>query len=112
MNSSKSSASGAVDASLAPQGNHLARPVLDAISDRMQSARDRAGPALRGLADDAQDLVHAGSLAIGRRGRQARDASTGWVRERPLRAVLVAAGAGAALALLAGWIARFNSRLR
>ena len=94
------------------RANRSSRQGLDTLADSVQSAREQVGPALLGLATDAQGMARDGAKAIGQRAQQVRDTSEDWIRERPLQAMLIAAGTGAALALLAGWLSRFNGRSR
>jgi ElaB/YqjD/DUF883 family membrane-anchored ribosome-binding protein len=99
MNTTQESMAG-MAASLRDTASRGAHQVADAV----ERARSEAGPALRELAHDAQDMARSGAEAVRERSVQLRDASTDYVRAHPLQAMLIVAGAGAALALLANML--------
>lgn len=81
--------------------DHAARPSIDAMASGVDQLRANAVPALHELAVGAEDLARSGALAVRERALHLREASAGYVRGHPLQSVLIAAGAGAALVLLA-----------
>ncbi len=85
----------------------LANQTLDQLATQVENARSSAGTALDGLAHDAANLAHRGTEAMRHRSDQlrdqalhARDATRGYIQHQPLKAVLIAAAAGAALVAL------------
>lgn len=82
-----------------------ASPQLDGAASTPLSAA-RIGE----LAEHAQALGRSGAQALRERAIQARDSAAERIAQRPLQAVLVAAGAGAALMWLAGLLSRISAR--
>jgi ElaB/YqjD/DUF883 family membrane-anchored ribosome-binding protein len=81
-------------------------PSLDALGRSVAQVRAQAGPAMHELARSAEHLAHDSAVAVRERAARLGDAGTGYVREHPMQSVLIAAGAGAALALLFRALAR------
>ncbi len=79
---------------------------VDAINHRIASGRARVRPALHELAGSLEDLAHERLDAVRERARGARLAGAGYIRERPMASLLMAASAGAALVLVGGWLLR------
>jgi ElaB/YqjD/DUF883 family membrane-anchored ribosome-binding protein len=86
---------------------------LDHLGERVESARAAASSMLDGLARDATRLTERGSEAVrdtARRLREqtldVRDSARGYIKDEPLKSVLIALAAGAALMLLGGLLAR------
>ncbi|MDP4302799.1 hypothetical protein [Leptothrix discophora] len=79
---------------------------VDALNHRIASGRARVRPALHELAGGLEDLAHERLDAVRERARSARLAGAGYIRERPLPSLLMAASAGAALVLIGGWLLR------
>lgn len=75
-------------------------PSLDALAQSAAQMRAQAGPAMHELAAGAGSLARDSAVAVRRRAASMGDAGAGYIREHPLRAVLMAAGAGAVLAML------------
>ena len=85
----------------------LANQTLDQLAAQVESARTSAGPALEGIAHDANSLARRGTDALRQRSDQlrdqalhARDSARGYIQHEPLKAVLIAAATGAALVAL------------
>ena len=81
--------------------------MLDDLSLRIDTQAQAAGQALDGLAHDAAGFAQRGSDALQQRADllrkqalQARDATQLYIQHEPLKAVLYAAAAGAALVLI------------
>ena len=96
---------------------HSTHQKLDQLGARVESARATAGPALQGLANSASDLAQRSSDALQRQAErvrtqalQARDATRGYIEQDPLKAVLIAAAAGAALMWLGSLLSRRGVR--
>ncbi len=95
----------------------LANQKLDQLAGQVESARSSAGPALDGLANDATRLAQRGSDALRLRSDQlraqalkARDSTRDYIQQDPLKAVLIAAAAGATIMLVGQMIGRRRSR--
>ena len=95
----------------------MANQTLDKLAGQVESARSRAGPALDGFAQDAAHLAHRSADAVRlradqlrERAIQARESTLGYIHEEPLKAVLIAAAAGAGLMLVASLLTRRGSR--
>lgn len=85
---------------LAEGTDRAAHPAIDALAGTVSQVRDNAAPALHELAAGAEDIARHGARAVRDRAAHLREAGAGYVREHPLQTVVVAAGVGAALALL------------
>jgi ElaB/YqjD/DUF883 family membrane-anchored ribosome-binding protein len=72
----------------------------------LDGLRNQAGTALHDLAGTASGLVRQGTHAAQECALHWRDAGTDYIREQPMKSVLMAAGAGAVLALLTGLLLR------
>ena len=68
--------------------------------DAIRQARTATRESLHAFSDSASHLAHDSAQAVRERAAMLRDSSTDYIRERPLQAVLIAAGVGAAVALL------------
>ena len=82
----------------------LANQALDQLAGKVESARSAAGPAVQGLASDAAQMVQRGTNSLQQHSEQwreqalqARDSTRSYIQNDPLKAVLLAAAAGAAL---------------
>ena len=91
----------------------LANQTLDQLAGQVEGARVVAGPALDGLAQDASRLAQRGSDALRRGGQQvrdqalhARDTTRDYIQQEPLKAVLFAAAAGAAIMFIGQMLGR------
>jgi ElaB/YqjD/DUF883 family membrane-anchored ribosome-binding protein len=95
--------------------SHL--PIGDQISDGATSMLDAtthaASQALSSLTHEAQSLaqrssqlLHEGSAQVRKQAEAARDMTRGAIQHDPLKAVLIAAAAGATLVLLGSLLAR------
>jgi ElaB/YqjD/DUF883 family membrane-anchored ribosome-binding protein len=81
-------------------------PSLDALGRSVAQVRAQAGPAMHELAQSAEHVARDSAVAVRERAVRLGDAGAGYVREHPMQSVLIAAGAGAALALLLRALAR------
>ena len=76
----------------------------DSIEDNLRRTRDRLQPMASQFADDAQTMARTSLEAARRRSAQVRDAAadaaaytTDYVKERPVKSLLIAAAAGIAV---------------
>jgi ElaB/YqjD/DUF883 family membrane-anchored ribosome-binding protein len=81
-------------------------PSIDAMARSVKQMRAQAGPAMHELAQGAEHLAHDSAAAVRRRAAALGESSAGYVREHPLQSLLIAAGAGAALAFVLRLLAR------
>jgi ElaB/YqjD/DUF883 family membrane-anchored ribosome-binding protein len=96
----------------------LADGALDSLSGSVEDARRQAAPALNAASEQASALTRRGATAL-RDGAQglrdsathATDRATLYVKEEPLKAILIAGATGAALMALIGLLARSRDRL-
>lgn len=86
---------------LADSAQALLAATGTAASDAVRGARQASRESLHAFSDSASHLAHDSAQAVRERAVQLRDSGTDYIRERPMQAMLIAAGAGAALALLA-----------
>lgn len=75
-------------------------PSLDALAQSAAQMRAQAGPAMHELAAGAGNLARDSAVAVRQRATSVGEAGAGYIREHPLRLVLMAAAAGAGLAML------------
>lgn len=101
----------AQDAIKATQG--MVSDALNDLTGRVQDLRDDTLPALERvsrqaskLAQRSADLVRDSSQQLRDSARQASDRTVGYIRDEPVRSVLLAAAAGAALMALVALMAR------
>lgn len=95
----------------------VARRSLERLSDGADEMRDHFAPRMQRWAEQAGDLARRGSEAM-RQGSerlrdgamQASDRTVGYVRHEPVKSMLIAVAAGAALVALAGLLGRSSSR--
>ncbi len=72
-----------------------------ALDESVRALGTQARSAVQQLAGDAAQIARGGADAARQRAMSLRDAGSDYIRERPLQAVMVAAGAGALVMLLA-----------
>jgi ElaB/YqjD/DUF883 family membrane-anchored ribosome-binding protein len=84
-----------------------ANEALDSLSSAVEDARRKSGPMLdeagdriAGLADQGAEALRGTTYAVRERARHASDATLDYIRNEPLRAVLIAAATGAVLMAL------------
>ncbi len=94
-----------------------ANTALDSLSNTVQEVRDQAAPAYDRLKGQTQDLANRGMEALRDTTRQVRDTATkasdqtlGYIKDEPLKAVLIAAATGAALMALISLMGRSSNR--
>ncbi len=91
----------------------LANDALDSASETVDEVRDKAEPTVRRLATQAETLARRGMDAVRDSSQQLReqatemtDRTTRYVKDEPLKAVLMAAAAGAVLMAVLTVVAR------
>lgn len=88
------------------RAGEAADDTVDALNHRIASGRARVRPALHELAGGLEDMAHDSMAAVRERARNARQAGSGYIRQRPLPSMLMAAAGGAALVVIGGWLLR------
>ena len=91
----------------------VANGALDGLSHGVKDLQDQAKPLLNRAAEQASDMAHR-SLEAAREGSQrirdqaqhATDSTLGYIKQEPVKAVLIAAATGAALMALIGLMSR------
>ncbi len=82
-----------------------------AIADAVQEGSERITPSIVQAAERAENLVRQGADALREhaaslreRATDATDRTAGYIRDEPVKAVLIAAAVGAGAAALIGWL--------
>jgi ElaB/YqjD/DUF883 family membrane-anchored ribosome-binding protein len=104
-------AQGADDTIRATQ--RVANEALDRLSDKVHETHDKAAPKIVQLAEQAETLVRRGSEVLRESSQQVRekaavasDRTIAYIKDEPVKAVLIAAAAGAAVVVLANLLSR------
>jgi ElaB/YqjD/DUF883 family membrane-anchored ribosome-binding protein len=104
-------AQGADDAIRSTQ--RVAGDVLDRLSDGVDDMRERGAPRLARMAEQAEGLVRRSADVMRDRSQQLRDGAyrasdytRSYIRDEPLKSVLIAAFAGAAVIAIANLLSR------
>lgn len=105
----------AQDAIKSTQG--LVSDALNDLTGRVENLRDDARPVIdrvgrqaTAMAQRGADAIRDGSQQLRDTARHASDRTVGYIRDEPVRSVLMAAAAGAALMGLIALLARSNDR--
>lgn len=84
-----------------------AHAVLEQVGQKLDSVRDQAGPMINRLSSQAEsaarrgaDAVKETSAQLRERALRAQDTTVGYIRDEPVKAMLIAAATGAALMAL------------
>jgi ElaB/YqjD/DUF883 family membrane-anchored ribosome-binding protein len=95
----------------------MANDTLDSLAGTVQDLRHQAEPLLNrashqaaALAQLGADAVHDGARHVRDTAGQARDTTVSYIRDEPVKAMLIAAATGAALMALISLIGRSASR--
>ena len=85
----------------------MATDALDSLSDKVQDMRSQAAPTINRLATQAEDAARRGLAAVKESTQQLRDKATQatdstvtYIKDDPIKAMLIAAATGAALMAL------------
>jgi len=91
----------------------VANEAFDRLSDKVEDARSQAGPLLNRLTTQAEmaarrsaDVVRDTSAQLREKAVRASDTTVGYIRDEPVKAMLIAAATGAALMALIGLLGR------
>jgi len=90
-----------------------ANDALNTLSDKVQEVRDQAAPVLNRVAEKAETLARRGIDAVKDSSQQVRekalrvsDSTVGYIKDEPVKAILIAAATGAALMALISLMTR------
>ena len=96
---------------------HLANSALDSLAGSVQDVRHEAAPLLNRAGEQASALAQRGVNAVRERSLklrdsavQAKDGAVLYIKDEPLKSMLIAAAAGAALMALVGLLSRSRDR--
>ena len=91
----------------------VANEAFDRLSDKVEDVRNQAGPLLNRLTTQAEmaarrsaDVVRDTSAQLREKAVRASDTTVGYIRDEPIKAMLIAAATGAALMALIGLLGR------
>jgi len=91
----------------------VANEALDRLSDKVQETHDKAAPKLVRMAEKAEHLVRRssdvlrdGSHQVREKAVLASDRTIAYIKDEPVKAVLIAAAAGAAMLALVNLMSR------
>ena len=94
-----------------------ANGALDSLSNTVQDVRDQAAPAYNRIKSQTEDMAHRGMDALRDSSRQVRetaakasDQTVNYIKDEPLKSVLIAAATGAALMALVSLASRSRDR--
>ena len=92
---------------------NVANEAFDRLSDKVEDARSRAAPLLNRLTTQAEmaarrsaDVVRDTSAQLREKAMQASDTTVGYIRNEPVKSMLIAAATGAALMALVSLLSR------
>jgi len=92
---------------------NVANAAFDRLSDKVDSARDQAAPLINRLSSQAEtaarrsaEAVRETSAQLREKALKAQDSTVGYIRDEPVKAMLIAAATGAALMALVGLLSR------
>jgi ElaB/YqjD/DUF883 family membrane-anchored ribosome-binding protein len=95
---------------------NAANAALDSLSDKVDDARNQAAPLLNRLSSQAEaaarrsaDALRETSAQLRERAMQATDQTVGYIKDEPVKAVLIAAATGAVLMALIALMGRRSS---
>ncbi len=91
----------------------VANEALDTLSDKVQDVKDQAAPVLNRVATKAEELARRSADAMRDSGAQIKEraqrasyATVGYIKDEPVKSILIAAAAGAALMALVTLLSR------
>jgi ElaB/YqjD/DUF883 family membrane-anchored ribosome-binding protein len=97
---------------------HAANNALDKLSDKLHDASDQAAPMIGRLSSQAEaltrktvDAVREGSRRARVQATNAANSTVSYIKEEPVKSVLIAAAAGAALFAIAKLVSRHRDRV-
>lgn len=96
---------------------NVANAAFDRLSDKVDTARDQAVPLLNRLSSKAEDAARRGADAVKEtsaqlreKALQAQDTTVSYIKDEPVKAMLIAAATGAALMALVSLASRSSRR--
>ena len=96
---------------------NVANAAFDRLNDKVESARDQVAPMISRLSDQAEAVARRGADAVKETSAQLRDkalqvqdTTVGYIKDEPLKAMLIAAATGAALMALISLSSRSSRR--
>jgi ElaB/YqjD/DUF883 family membrane-anchored ribosome-binding protein len=91
----------------------MASEAMDSLSDKVSDVKDQAVPVMNRVASKAEELARRSADAVRDRSAdlkdravRASDATVGYIKDEPVKAILIAAATGAALMALIGLMGR------
>lgn len=91
----------------------MANDAMDSLSDKVEDLRSQAGPTINRLATQAEDAARRGIAAVKEntqqlreKAMQATDTTVTYIKDDPIKAMLIAAATGAALMALVSMMGR------
>lgn len=91
----------------------VANHAFDSLSGTVKDIRDQAAPMVNRATEQASALAHRGADAVRESSRQLRekaigasDATVGYIKDEPIKSILIAAATGAALMGLVSMMSR------
>jgi len=98
------------------KASDLQQSAADTLTDGLHEAGNIASSAFNRAAAQMEELTRRGmdraretSLQVRDQAHRASDRAVGYIQDEPVKSVLIAVNAGAAVAMLAGWFARSRS---
>ena len=95
----------------------VANETVDQLADSANNARNKVTPVINRVAGEAEHLAHRGMDALRDSTAQIRDKAArtsddtiAYIKDEPIKAVLIAAASGAALMALASLLSRSHGR--
>ena len=86
---------------------NVANAALDSLSDKVESVRDQASPLINRLSAKAEaaasrgaEVVRETSAQLREKALRAQDTTVGYIKDEPVKSMLIAAATGAALMAL------------
>ena len=96
---------------------HAANGALNMLADKVLEIRNQAAPMLENTNDLAKDYLHQGMNSVRNASHQltdaaanARNGAAGYIKEEPVKALLIAAATGAALMALVSLISHSHRK--
>lgn len=94
---------------------NVANAALDRLANKVDSVRDQAAPMINRLSSQAETAARRGveavrdtSAQLREKALKASDSTVGYIKDEPVKAMLIAAATGAALMALVSLITRSN----
>ena len=91
----------------------FANDTVNSLADKVQDVRDQAAPVISRVAEKAETLARLGIDAVKDSSQQIRDkavrvsdSTVGYIKDEPVKAILIAAATGAALMALISMMTR------